>query len=204
MEIITRYHMYMKNRSNSRLFKILYNSRDVNDVLKPVNEYYSEIKGLSKLFFVVEIGSSRVVYYWNGMNIDNDLNLYYNSYNDDCQRICDYDKLEEIKNKLNRIRLFNKIIESQGIQTAVFIDGSSQEMPEPFTYDELQLNSFPNTLIESFTKINVVNNELFRIESCSKEGIWTKLSIYKDESRLFVGGLDTIVPCNFYVIKGFD
>lgn len=199
MDIIARYKKYMRNRSGCKYIKLIYNH--------PGNlsnsDYYNMINGSDNLFFVIAIGDSQVLYYWKKSRKIDGLNLIVNSCTDDCEYIIEYDTLKKTQLMVQKVCIYNDI-KRKSIQTGVFIKGECQQLPEPFTYDELKLTSFPDTIKESNTSIHLNSNDLFRMEAMPDDGILNTMTISRNGSVLNVGGMTTKFDCKFYVFKAFN
>lgn len=189
----------MINRSGCKNIELIYKS--------PCNlsnsDYYKLIDSSDNLFFVIAIGNSQVLYYWKKPKKLNGLNLIVNGCTDDCEYIIEYDTLQKTQLMLQKVCIYNNI-KKKAVQTGVFIRGECQQIPEPFTYDELQLTSFPDTIKISNTSIHISLNELFSVEAIQGDGILNTMTITSKESIFNVGGLITKFDCTFYVFKAFN
>ena len=193
-EIIRLYINYLRNRSNCREYKILYNNESIEH-----DSYVNLLKNEKNLFFIIRIGETVIVYYWKECKM-NRMNILYNTYTDDGIYINEYDDLEEIDNNLVLIDSFNKLQLKKSVQTPVILRGEIMEMPEPFTYNEIKVKAFPNNLLNGCTRIN--NRSLFEIES-KIDGIHVKMSINYNSSFLNVGGIIDKFKSNLLIIQTY-
>lgn len=123
----------------------------------------------------------------------------YNSYTDDCEYIEEYDQMNYLNSK-ELLQEFNFLQHLKSRQNPVFFKGNSMIMPEPYSYLELNLLSFPNTLLNGYTKIS--NNCLFQIQN-DFNGIFTKMSILKDKSYINIGGIVDKFKSEMMIIESF-
>lgn len=192
-EIIKKYKEYLLNRSQCNNYRIIYdNNKDLN-----YKEYQRLLINKNNLFFILSIGESIVTYYWKNCHI-NSFGVMYNSYTDDCEYIKEFDKLYYINDDSNLYTQFNNLQRYKSRQSPVFFKGYSMIMPEPFTYLELNLISFPDTLINGYTKIP--NESLFQIQN-EIDGVYTKMTIFKEKSFINIGGEINNFKTNFRVIE---
>lgn len=198
MDIIRRYSRYMKHRSGCNKVQMIYMPSDRVSKL----DYYTMISVADNLFFVIEIGESQVLYYWKAPVILTGLNMITNRYTDDCEYIADYDTIRNRHNKVEKMNILSKI-KQKATQTGVFIRGREQTMPELFTYDDIDITAFPDTIKEACTSINMGCNELFRMEAVSSDGILSVLKIRRDGSFLDICGSETKIDTKLYVFRAF-
>lgn len=200
MDIIKRYRQYMLNRSLCTNVQLVYESPGY---MPNSRDYYTLVRDSENLFFVIKIGDSEVLYYWKKPIKIDGMDILFNRYTEDCEYITEYDEASCINERIKKIELINRI-KQKGTQTGVFIQGCSQTMPEPFTYDELELTSFPDTMTRSYTSINISMKELFHAESMMEDGIMNNMTITETGSMLNIGGIVTRFNCTLYVFKAFN
>ena len=199
MDVIAKYKQYMRNRSGCRNVSLIYKS----PCALSTADYYAMIRSAENLFFVIAIGDSQVIYYWKKPTMLNGLNLITNNYTDDCEYIIEYDTLQKTELMFQKVCLYNEI-RKKALQTAVFIKGECQQIPEPFTYDELDLTAFPDTAKISNTSIRMETNDLFRVEAYMEDGTENIMTIKKTGSVFENCGVTTEFDCKLYVFKAFN
>ena len=192
--ILEDYRRYFLNRSLCKYVGLLYNSEKglIN------SHYYDMIADNINLFFVITIGECSVVYYWKHAYC-NSLGIMHNIYDDDCQLIKDYALMESFVTDTKKMNSFNRINMTKGIQTGVVLKGQPMDMPEPYTYDTLEITSFPDTLLQCCMLISPKTNELLVLKGFY-EGVTTELHIGKD-SHVNVGGVIANCKCSLTVFK---
>ena len=162
------------------------------------SDYKRLLFNKSNLFFILSIGDSIVSYYWKNCHI-NQFGIMYNSYTDDCEYINEFDELCYFCTS-DMLTKFNNLQRHKSRQSPVFLKGYSMIMPEPFTYLELNLISFPDTLLNGYTKIP--NECLFQIQN-EIDGIYTKMSINKNKSFINIGGEINSFKSDMLIIESF-
>lgn len=192
------YRSYFLNRSNCQSVGIIYSNTNPMITTK---EYYDLIIDNTNLFFIITIGSSSVVYFWKKAK-KNSLGLIYNACDDDCQPIYEYINVDSIALDTTKMNLFNRILTSKGKQNGVLIKGTTMYLPDPFTYDELILDSFPIDLLQCHCKINTFSRDLFVLETTSDNGIVIELHIGRS-CYINIGGVFSDCECELTVLKAW-
>ena len=194
----------MLYRSGCNKVNLVYESPDY---LPDKESYYDLFDNTENIFFVIRIGNSEVLYFWKKPTLICDMNIIANSFTDDCERITEYDMIntrsDNSSDYLRKLKVYREI-KKKAVQTGVFIKGCSQEMPEPFTYETMDLISFPETMKESYISINMRLHEIFHAESTDSDGILSNMTVTQSEAFLNVGGIITKFNCTLYVFKAFN